>query len=462
MLEYLRNASEKPLAKVLMFLLIFSFVGWGVADWILGQSASNTTIVNAGGAKIEIAQFEAVRSRAIGELTRAQQKELYADKYAQARLNRQILSELVSRTLLDNRGADLKYTVSNAALAGIIRTNPLFMENGKFSAQKFDYALMQSGMTEAQYSASLRDQAIRALVVSGFVAKMPAAKFTEQSLYNGRNLQKKISYATVKFADFNAANPTDKQLAELHAQNPIRVPESRVVNYVLLEVKMDVPDAYDRGYKTAIAMEDMIVSGESMRAASDKSHAKFVSVKLTAGQPAADAVLAGRDAEIFAMDSGVESEIIETSRGFAIIRVESVAPQHNAELSAVRGDLAKIWKMNEQKKQAYLRANELLNAKKFGTAATVSRAGGAPLEVLNAAFANGAGTQTIVPGASAFFVLNIESEIVPKTDAAKLDALRGEAQKMLNLNLTEDYTAWLNRQYKTKVNQKLYNRIFGE
>ena len=63
MLEYLRNASEKPVAKVLITILAFSFIGWGVAEWIFGNVMSDTTLVRVGSEKISVQQYNLERSR---------------------------------------------------------------------------------------------------------------------------------------------------------------------------------------------------------------------------------------------------------------------------------------------------------------------------------------------------------------------------------------------------------------
>ena len=52
MLEYLRNASEKPVAKILISILAFSFVGWGVAEWIFGGAVGDNTLIHIGIANV--------------------------------------------------------------------------------------------------------------------------------------------------------------------------------------------------------------------------------------------------------------------------------------------------------------------------------------------------------------------------------------------------------------------------
>ena len=71
MLEYLRNASEKPIAKILITILAFSFVGWGVAEWIFGGVAGDNTLLNVGEAEISAQQFNAEKSRELAQLSRS-------------------------------------------------------------------------------------------------------------------------------------------------------------------------------------------------------------------------------------------------------------------------------------------------------------------------------------------------------------------------------------------------------
>jgi hypothetical protein len=59
MLEYLRNASEKPVAKILISILAFSFVGWGVAEWIFGNTVGDNTLIHVGNTDVSAQQFNA-------------------------------------------------------------------------------------------------------------------------------------------------------------------------------------------------------------------------------------------------------------------------------------------------------------------------------------------------------------------------------------------------------------------
>ena len=171
--------------------------------------------------------------------------------------------------------------------------------------------------------------------------------------------------------------------------------------------------------------------------------------------------------KIFDMDAGLESEMIETKNGFLFVRVDGVNPAHTASFDSVKKSLAADWKKAEQKKQAYVRANEMLVDlnKKDGKlankkSATVSRTDGAPTELLVPVFRNEIGQNSIESGADAFYVLAVKGAVAPKTDAKKMDALRKELANMSATGLQEDYNSFLMREYPVQINEKGYNRVF--
>ncbi|MDO4423770.1 MAG: peptidylprolyl isomerase, partial [Pseudomonadota bacterium] len=315
----------------------------------------------------------------------------------------------------------------------------------------------------------LRAQTLRSMVLSPVAQQIKVPAFVTQATYNARYGQREIEYATVKYSDFNVATPTDDQLELYYQQNPQTVPETRAVSYVFVETDMAQPDKYDAGYATAIKIEDDIIAGETMQDAAKKHGAKYVAINAFAQteKPADKQLTDIMIAKIFDMDEGLESEMIETKDGFLFLRVDKINPSHTAEFATVKNSLISDWKKSEQKKQAYVRANELLvDLNQDGTlqgekTATVSRTSGAPVEVLAAAFRNNTEQNTIVPGADAFYVLSVTRSIAPALDTKKMADLQNEMQSTMDKSIADDYDSYLKREYPIEINEKIYNRVFG-
>ena len=468
MLEYLRNASEKPVAKILISILAFSFVGWGVAEWIFGNVANDNTLVHVGDTEISAQEFNLEKSRALAQLSRDEQRAIYTDTATQNAFSKQILTKMTTKQMAENRADDLGFVVSDKRIAHEIRSFPEFQVNGEFSTLAFDTVLNNSGYSEAAFADVLRGNVLRSMVLGAVGVDVPVPEFAVRAAYDARYGEREIEYATIKYSDFDVAAPSDEQLAEYYKQNPQIVPETRNVSYVIIPAEMSQPDKYDAGYAIAVKFEDDIIAGEPMADAAKAHGAKYVDLGTfdRDNRPMDKVLTDTMMAKIFDMDAELESEMIETNDGFVFLRVNKITPSHTAEFESVKKSLMGDWKRAEQKKQAYVRANEVLTDFKSngklanGKSATVSRTSGAPTDVLVAAFRGDAGEKSIVPSSDAFYVLNIKDSIAPKMDTKKIADLRKEMQTMSKSGIMDDYNSFLMRKYPIEINEKIFNRFF--
>jgi len=469
MLEYLRNAAEKPLAKILIGILAFSFVGWGVAEWIFsGGMRDGTTLARVGGDAITMQQFNLEKSRVMANMTREQQRAVYADPAAMDAFSAQIMSNLATQQMANARADDLGFVVSDARIAREIREFPEFQLNGQFSTAMFDAVLANSGYSEADFANVLRGQILRSMTLGSMSVPLAVPRFAADAMYNARHGMRDIEYATVKFSDFKVPAPTDAELRTYYDQNPHVIPEKRTVEYVLVSADMSKPDEYDAAFKNAQKVEDDIIGGEALSTAATRHNARHKSFAAfdAAHRPADEIMTDAMVAKIFAMDEGVESELIETKKGFVILRVNKIAPAHNADFDAVKKNLVAGWTHDAQRKQAYLRANEMLVALNENgkldnkKSATISRASGAPMAVLVSAFSAAPGTNALSEDENAFYVLAVKSEKAPRIDTKNMANINKELSEMSSRMLMDDYDAFLKRTYPVKINTRVYERFF--
>lgn len=467
MLEYLRNAADKPVAKVLMGILIFSFVGWGVAEWVFGLTSSDTTLMRVGGEKVSINQYTNMKSKELSDMPREEQRTLYTDPAAMSAFQDGVIKKIASIKRLEQHADELGYAVSDRKIANEIREIPQFQENGKFSPEAFDVVLRNSGLTESDVANDIRMKTVNKMVETPIDAEIKTPKFAVRAAYNARGASRTIDMATVKFPDFKVATPTEEQLREFYKQNPHRVDETRDISYVLLSTEMDKPDEYEKNLKVAQKMEDDIIGGETLAAAAKTHDAKYkkyenITAKNLPDDKFFDNAMIAR---VFDMDAGVESEMIETRDGFVIVRIDKITPAHDAEFDSVKKDLVAEWTRAERRKMAYVRANETLvdlnhdGKLAGGKTVTVTRTDGAAPAVLVAAFRNAIGQNTIVEDTDAFYVIHVAGEKMPAADDKKIDALTDEVSKMASGHIRADFDAYLEREYPIKINEKTYNRF---
>jgi hypothetical protein len=470
MLEQMRNAADKLWAKVLMGVLIFSFVGWGVASYILEGGHSGTTMLKVGSREISVQDFEHEKAKRINAMDRAMQKAVLTDKNMSAMFAQQILSKLSMDAMVEQRADKLGLMATSAGIAAIIRAEPAFQVNGKFDAGQFDAVLIANNLTEERLAASIASQIKRDLVLSGVAGGVYVPDFAAASLYNAKYARRNIEFVTLKLSDFKVSgSPDESKLAELYARNKKMLPEYRTIAYVLIAADMENPTDHDNKYLAAQKLEDEIISGVAFETAAAKFGAKYVvmpvadaSGRMKPGVALQDKNMnAGVWARVFEMEQGAESEIIETKSGFMILQVKNIEASKAVPMNEMRVELEKIWRMEEQKKQAYLAANELMSKDKIGNVVSVGRADGAPAQVLAAAFANELGTKTIAATDDAFYVVRVVSKISPALDNKKRDETNRESDNMTARAIIDDYTAFLSREYKVKPNERLLKRLFN-
>ena len=96
---------------------------------------------------------------------------------------------------------------------------------------------------------------------------------------------------------------------------------------------------------------------------------------------------------------------------------------------------------------------------KGAKSASVSRTEGAPIVVLNSAFAGRDGTNAITEDGEAFYVVHIDKNIAPKSDDKKKESIRNELKNLSTHYVSDDYGQFLKRKYPVKINQRVYDRF---
>lgn len=469
MLEYLRNAADKPVAKILMGILIFSFVGWGVADWVFGLGSSDKTLMRVGGDKISVAQYDNVKRSEIRNLSREEQRDITIKPAAMVAFKDKTIQKIANQHRKIKQAQDLEYTVSDKRIIADIHDNSQFQKDGAFSQETFDAILRNSGLSIDDVANDVRLRLLDEMVMIPISTPMKTPDFAVTATYNARNKMRNIDLATVKFSDFSVGKPTDEQLREFYNQNPHKVPETRTISYALVAADTSKPDESEAADEVAKKLEEDLFGGESLEIAAKNHNAKFVSFDNVSADNLPDDKVINDDevlARIFDMDEDMTSEKFESEgNGFVIVRVDKVTPEHDADFESVKKSLVSEWVRAEQKKQAYVRANEILTElnqtgkiqKKRNM--DVSRANGADLPVLVATFKNPVGDNSIVDGENEFYVLHIASEVTPKVDTKKFESVKTDVENMSGKHIESDYDLYLERIYPIKMNESAYEKL---
>lgn len=467
MIGYLRDMSEKPFAKVLIAILLFSFVGWGVAEWVFGAS-NRSDLISVGSLSVSMDKFQTDRNRRISLLSSANQKLLYTDKKYSSVFHSELIKNTINDLLLENRVKDLDLVVSDKKVADQIKLFPEFQEKGKYSSFKFYNILANNNYTEEKFADFIRNQILKSYLLTPLSMKVNIPDFIIELAYKSRFGKKNINYLVVNSDDFKIPSPSDEKLKEFYLKNPFMTQESRNISYILVKADMNKPNSFDDGYKKAQSLEDYIFGGDSFEVASKKlgSSAKLVSFKNVIQNKSYDNILnSDLVSKLFNMDENIETQILETKFGFVIARVDKINERKKVDFENVKQSVLKSWIMEEQKKQAYLKVNSYLtdlnNKKSLPNIKniTVSRTNGLPLEVLSNIYNNKVGSSFIVPSQNSFYLVSIKKDVFEDIDKNKMENLKKELISSYSSMLLADYNSFLLRTYKIKMNDKMINRL---
>jgi peptidyl-prolyl cis-trans isomerase D len=240
MLNILRRASQNLFFKAILIAIVLSFVLWGVGD-ILRANHSNS-VAEVGDTNIS---QEAFQQRFQDELQRLQTAfggKLSPEHLRAFRLEENILNQMISQTLLNERLDDLKILVSeNAIYQSIAKHEAFHDEKGRFSAERFRTALKENGMSEKQFISDVTSSIREALLIRNLLAT-PAISSKSAELLATAQQEKRIvtSFSVPANSIKQIADPSDADLQKFYQENSqnFLVPEQRNIRFLIIKPEM--------------------------------------------------------------------------------------------------------------------------------------------------------------------------------------------------------------------------------
>ncbi|WP_413734866.1 peptidylprolyl isomerase [Sodalis sp. RH21] len=168
MMDNLRAAANHVVLKIILAIVAISFVLTGVGNYLIGGGGDYAAKVN--GQVISRAQLEqAVQNE------RSRQQESLGDSFSALAANegymlqmrRQVLSQLIDETLLDQYAQTLGLAVSDEQIKDAIFAIPAFRTNNNFDNDKYRSIINSMGLTTDQYAQLMRKQLLTQQLIQG-------------------------------------------------------------------------------------------------------------------------------------------------------------------------------------------------------------------------------------------------------------------------------------------------------
>ncbi len=237
MMDSIREGVKKPWAKALIFVIVISFVGAGyfTSALFLGDPFA-AAVVN--GQSISTQEFERAYSRARQQYGEAYKQIIKTDEQ-ERNFRENVLQSQITRSVALQAAQNMGMRISVAELRNTIQSMEAVQENGVYSAEKLDIALIRIGMSRAEFRRSMESDLLLNQLSLGISGTDFSLASEVESEYKILGQQRSGRALTIPFGFFDQASEISDQEIEEYYQNnssQFRVEEKIAVDYIELSI----------------------------------------------------------------------------------------------------------------------------------------------------------------------------------------------------------------------------------
>ena len=186
MISSFRNFAKTKFAGLLVFIMIIPFVFWGMGSMFSSGNTNNIAKIN--NTNISTQDF-------IDHINRSN----IPDETIKANLDKNIIEELlstlISTTLLDLEVKDFDIQISKEILSKKIKTNKnFFNESGNFDRIKYEKFLLENNQSAPTFELRLRGRELQKNLFDYIGAGTVTPKFFVKKLYDEENRSIEIDF----------------------------------------------------------------------------------------------------------------------------------------------------------------------------------------------------------------------------------------------------------------------------
>ena len=185
MLQSIRNFAKGKLSKVLLVVLIIPFVLWGMGDVFRGGSQS--TIATLNDKKISITDY-------INHFNSLNVNREFIINNPETKIFEEALNKLVSGKVLVEEAKRMGIVITEKSLSQIIKSDPNFSDNDKFSRTKYEKFLIERNIGAVEFEKILKEETTKKLFVQLIMDGINSPKFLVENTYNISNQEKKLEF----------------------------------------------------------------------------------------------------------------------------------------------------------------------------------------------------------------------------------------------------------------------------
>lgn len=247
MMENLRTKANSPFIKILLGLIMLSFVLTGVMMGGLGGNSVNKAAEVNGQpiSKEQLQQAFQQERQSLQEYLGDKFSEVASNEESMNLLRRQALDNLINNELINQYANELNLSASDQQIEQSIFSMPIFQTDGRFDSDKYREILSRYNINADSFAAQIRQDLTRAQLGKSFTGTDFALPSEVKAYAELFMQEREIRTATLSLADVQAKQTISEE--ELKAyydanQNSFISPEKVKVSYVEMDAA-SMPEA---------------------------------------------------------------------------------------------------------------------------------------------------------------------------------------------------------------------------
>jgi len=404
MLQNIRDRAQGWIAYVIIGLISIPFVLFGVNEY-LGPD-SEIYVAQVGDEKITQRQLNRLYQQRTERL-RSQMGSAYrAGLFDEKMMRRSVLNNLIEQTQLIQAMRSAGFVIGDQQLAQRIHATEAFNQEGQFSQPLYERLISSIGYTSTGYEAEERSQMLLQQLSRGISASaLPDSSETDITL-SLRDQQREVSYLQISADAFKSdIEISESAIGERYEAQKSRymLPEKVDLDYIELKVsalqalididEATLEEAYQeqqaqfRSEEARRASHILILAEEGDDAADSaaRSKAEDLLARIRSGESFTELAQANSDDPLsaprggdlgliernmmdaafdeaaYALSEGEVSDLVRTSFGYHIIKLDKIEAAKQQSLAEVRDELLASLRLERAEKLFYEQMEDLAN-----------------------------------------------------------------------------------------------------
>ena len=401
MLQVLRNKAQSTFIQIIVVIIALVFIFWGVGTNMMNTREVALTVNDD---QISFQQFQEAYDQAISKLSSQFGGTLPKGLDESLGIKQQVIEQLIQTSLLRQGAREMGIRVSAEEIRSKITAMPQFQDNGQFSMDRYQSLLSANRFTPTTFEDSLRydmlsDRTVQEIskfvtvateaeiedlynqgreTVSVRFIKIDTDSFKDEIKVEQQDLQKwfetvkenyrsepeiKLQYLPYTFEDLEKKITVDDNQVKAYYQENLasfQVPEQRRARHILLAAREgDSAERHREQQQKATEVLNIVKKNSDFAAAAEQySEDPSKGNGGDLGFFQQGSMVPEFDAKVFSMQPGEISDVVKTSFGYHIIKLEEIKPAATRPLQEVRDTITGTIRNREAKQMAFQLANQ--------------------------------------------------------------------------------------------------------